>query len=147
MKRMSNHVWVYSAISVYCSKKCASLKAPEKSQNSAFSYTENKRHLSARIGLVVLLYGSKMHLGNGTEMELRSALSAFLRLHFFFVPFHLCLLSVPVSLCLFSGPFLPVPFFSAVPFFRLSAYPSPDFSVHLTPPQASVPWHQRTAPH
>jgi hypothetical protein len=111
--RRSNHVWVYSATFVYCSKKCASLKPPEKSQNSAFSYTENKRHLSARIGLRVLLYGSKRHLGNGTEMELRSALSAFLSLHFFFVPFHLCLLSVPClpvpflrtfSLCLFSPP-------------------------------------------
>jgi hypothetical protein len=114
MKRMSNHAWVYSATSVYCSKKCNSLKAPEKSQNSAFSYTENKRHLSAKVGLGVLLYDSKRHLGNGTEMELRSVLSAFLRVHLFFVPFHLVSFVRAMSpsaispdlfsLCLFSPP-------------------------------------------
>jgi len=93
------------------SRKCASLKVPKKAQNSAYSYIENKRHLSARIVLGVLLYSCKRHRRNSTRMDLGNA---FLKVPCFSVPFHPSLFFVPFlrafSPCLFSVPCHPMPF-------------------------------------
>ena len=47
-------------------------KVSKKALNSAFSYARNKRHVSARTELGVLLYRSKSTMEMDLEMELRS---------------------------------------------------------------------------
>jgi len=73
-----------------------------------FSKAEIKRHLGAWTGLGVILYGSKRHLGNDTEMEL---CNAFLR----------CLF----RRALFLHAFSPLCRFTSVPFLHTF---SPAFS-------------------